>query len=277
MLLYLLRLAWVTTVLAPGGSDQPLPNAQQLKQRVMASMKASEKSLENYSCLVNEEVDELNADGSVKRHKTKEEDRFFVNGFEIDHVLKRDGKALEKGDAKKEQERVDKEVKKYSDRAQADKASAKGEKQADMVLRALRFENGHRETRAGRETIAYELSGDPAFHPKNIEERFLRVLSGHILLDEETGNLLALSVHTNSDVKIAGGLIANVHKGFQFNLQQERQPDGVWLTNAVDGSGDMRAGLFLHPRFHFKERLAQCHLFSVNTNQTIQTPEAAKP
>lgn len=269
--------AWAIIAMATlsyGQSDRPLPNPQQLKQRVMASMKQSEKALENYSCLVDEQVDELNSDGSVKRHKTKEEERFYVNGVEIDHTLKRDGKALTGDDAKKEQERVDKEVKKYSDRAQADKEAEKDERETDMVLRALRFTNGHRETRAGRDTIGYELSGDPTFHPKKIEERFAQALTGHILLDETTGNVLALNVRTDHDVKIGGGLVANVHKGFQLNLEQERQPDGVWLTKAVNGSGDVRAGLFMHPRFRFQEQLNKCHLFSVDTHETVQPPPA---
>ena len=65
-------------------------------------------------------------------------------------------------------------------------------------------------------------------------------------------------------MKIAGGLFANVHKGFEFHLLQERQPDGVWITNLAEGTGDARAALFFHPRFRFKQTMANCRLYSVD-------------
>lgn len=252
--------------------ETPLPDAQQLKQRALASMKVSEKDLENYSCLARDQVEELNGDGTVKRLRSKEEEQFFVNGVEIDHTLVRDGKQLTGEAARKEQQRVDGAVKKYSDARQARKAQDQDEKQVDMFLRAVQFTKGRRELRAGRNTIAYSLSADPSFHPKKVQERFAQALVGSIWLDEQTGNVTELRVETNRDVKIGGGLLANVHKGFRFHLVQERQPDGVWLTTALDGSGDARAGLFFHPRFRFRERLDKCHLFSVDTKQTLGDP-----
>ncbi len=252
-----------------------MPDPQQLKQRALASMKVSEKDLEKYSCLARDQVEEINGDGTVKRLRSKEEEQFFVNGVEIDHTLARDGKQLTGEAARKEQQRVDGEVRKYSDTRQAQKAEVHDEKQVDMFLRAVRFTNGRRELRVGRSTIAYNLAADPSFHPKKVEERFAQALVGSIWLDEQTGNVAELRVETNRDVKIGGGLLANVHKGFRFHLVQERQPDGVWLTTALDGSGDARAGLLFHPRFRFRQRLDKCHIFSVETEQTLGAP--AKP
>jgi hypothetical protein len=106
-----------------------------------------------------------------------------------------------------------------------------------------------------------------------VEERFAQALTGRIWMDEESGTPQELQVETVRDVKIGGGLLANVHKGFRAHLIQQRQPDGVWLTQMVEGSGDMKAALFLHPRFRFREDLEKCHLFSVDTQQQIQAPK----
>lgn len=262
-------------------ADTPLPNPQVLKQRTLQSLKNSEKELEKYSCMVRSETDELNADGSIKKRKTADQERFFVNGIEINHDLTRDGKPLSAGDAKKEQDRVNYEVKKYSDPKNVEKRQAQDEKQIDMFLRALKFTNERRELRDGRNTIVFDLSGDPGFHARNLDERFTVAMVGRIWIDEETGNIDQMQAHTERDVKIGGGLIASVHKGFRVALVQQRQPDGVWLTKMVEGGGDARAALFLHPRFHFREDLDKCHLFTVDTKQSIQGPEipppAAKP
>ena len=80
---------------------------------------------------------------------------------------------------------------------------------------------------------------------------------------------MEIRIETARDVKIGGGLLANLHKGFTLRLTQQRQPEGVWLTKSVDGNGDVRAGLFFHPRFRFKERLDNCRLFSVESKDLL--------
>ena len=269
-------LAFLTLAAVFGRAFQeaPMPDPQELKHRALVSMKQSEQDLEKYSCLAREQVEELNGDGSLKRLRSKEEEQFFVNGIEIDHVLVRDGNRLTGDAARKEQQRVDGEVKRYSDVREAQKSQAKDEKQVDMFLRAVRFANGRREQRAGRSTIEYSLAADPSFRPRKVEERFAQALVGSIWLDEQSGSVAELRVETDRDVKIGGGLLANVHKGFRLHLFQERQLDGVWLTTAVDGSGDARAGLLFHPRFRFRQRLDKCHLFSVDSKQAIGQPAA---
>lgn len=254
-------------------ADAPLPNPQQLKQRSLQSLKTSEKDLEKYSCIVHTHEDELNADGSVKKQKTSEQERFFVNGVEVDHLLARDGKPLSAGDAKKEQQRVNYEVKKYSDLKQVEKRQEQDEKQIDTFLRALKFNNERREMRDGRSTIVFDLVGDPQFHAKSIEERFAVAMVGRIWIDEETGNIDEMQAHTERDIKIGGGLIASLHKGFRIALVQQREPDNVWITKVAEGSGDARAALFFHPRFRFREELEKCHLFTVDTKQSVQAPE----
>jgi hypothetical protein len=251
----------------------PLPDPRELKQRAVMNMRKSEKNLENYSCIVRVQEFDLSADGSVKRRRQRVEERFYVNGMEINHVQSRDGIPLDGREAKKEQERVDKQVKKYSDRANVEKEQAEDERQMDTFLRALNFYNGRREQRENRSMIVYDLAGDPDFHPRRLEERFAQALTGRIWMDEESGTPQEVQVETVRDVKIGGGLLANVHKGFRAHLIQQRQSDGVWLTQMIEGSGDMKAALFLHPRFRFREDLEKCHLFSVNTQQKIEAPK----
>ncbi len=265
----LLFCAWDAA--AARAADAPLPDLQTLRQRLIVNAEKLNKDRENYSCTIREDNIELNSDGSVKKKHTVVEDRFFVNGWPVDHVLERDGKTLEGGEAKKEQERTDKLVKKFSDTKRASKEEQQMERQLDVVLKAVRFSNGHREVRDGRSTVVYDVAGDPNFHPQKVEERFAQALSGRIWVDEEVGMLRELKLLTERDVKVAIGM-ASLHKGFQLHVVEQRQPDGVWLTQVAEGSGDARA-LFLRARFRFKEELGECHLFSVNTQEKIAAPK----
>jgi hypothetical protein len=257
--------------------NAPLPSAEDIKLRVIANEKKSEQQKERYLCIVDDETDELQSGGEIKKRDTKESEEFYLNGQEIDHLLVKNGKPLKGHDAAKEQERVSKEVKKFSDPKQVKKAEDEEQKEVDLVLKALRFTNGHREMRNGRSTVVYDLSGDPAFHASNLEQRFAKAIAGRIWVDEETGELLEMRVHTDRDVKLVGGLLANLHKGFKLHVEQARQADGVWLTSLVEGTGDARAGLFFHPRFQFKETTGQCRLYSVDaTSQQAKPAEPAR-
>ncbi len=253
--------------------DEPIPDGRQMKLRVLKSLRQSEDALEKYSCLVRDQSDDFNFDGSVKKHRSSVKEQFFVNQIEIDHTIEREGKPLSAADAKKEQDRVDREVKKFSNKEEAEKAQLKDEKQADMFLRALQLTGGRRNQRSGRSTLFYNLSGDPSFKPRKLEERFAQALTGTIAVDEETGTPLDVRFETMRDVRIGAGLLANLHKGFWLHLAQQRQPDGVWLTKEVQGSGEARAALFVHARFRFQEELEKCHLFSVTTQQSTSAPE----
>ena len=167
----------------------PLPDARQLKDRVMASEKKAEKDKERYLCDVHEESDEFDSNGHLQKHRSREMEQFFVNGQEINHVLARDGKTLTGDDEKKEQSRQQRgeEVQRPK---QVKKAEQEDEKQAEILLKALRYTNGHREYRAGRSLVVYDLSGDPDFHPKSLEEKVAQSLNGRVWVDEETGELL---------------------------------------------------------------------------------------
>jgi hypothetical protein len=256
------------------GADtrKPLPDPKELLRRARASLIQSEKDLEKYSCTVLEKTQELNGDKSVKREHTTLKERFYVNGIQLEHVLAKDGVPLSGRSERKEQQHVDKDVTRFSDQNQATGEIDRTGREVGIFMRAVRFTNGHRETRDNRGVVVYDLSGDPAFHPHTLEEKFAQALTGRIWIDEETGQPIELRFETDKDVKIAGGLFANLHKGFQLHVQRQREPDGVWLMKSVDGSGDARAALFFHPRFRFSEDMDKCHLFSVNTQQKVEAP-----
>ncbi len=245
----------------------PLPSPVELKQRVLNNLKQSEAEQERYVCKTIREEDDTDKNGNVKQRHVRQYDMFFVNGEEVDELTGKDGKKLREDQKNKEMERVQKEIKKDSDTKYIAKRDAQEDKQLDTLLHMLRYTNGHREDRGGRSTLAYDLSGDPNIHPKGVEETFLHNMSGTIEVDERTGELVDLNARLNHDVKIGGGLLANLHKGFWIHVRQQRYPDGVWLPELVEGNGDARAALFFHPYFKFRQTMNGCALTNVTTSQ----------
>lgn len=254
-------------------ASAPLPNTQELKRRVIATYQATQKNLERYLCEVHTESQELNKDGGVKKRKTVDAERFYINGRQVQHIIAKDGKELSGKAAKDEQHKVDKSVQRFSEEKEVAKAVEEDLRRLDTFLKAMRYSNGRREIRDNRSTVAFDLSGDPDFRATDITGRFAKALVGKLWVDEETGQMREMRVQTNRDVKIAGGLVASLHKGFSLHLQQQRQSDGAWIMTLAEGTGDARAALFYHPRFRFKQTSDHCRLYSVATEDHVSNPK----
>ncbi|HEY1498462.1 MAG TPA: hypothetical protein VGF88_02690 [Acidobacteriaceae bacterium] len=261
---------------APRGNDAPLPNATELLQRAITNEAKLSAQQEKYECRVTDEGTETDSKGNVKKTETEVKEQFYVNGVEVDRTLAKDGKELTPEQTRKEDERVMKSTLKYSDAATAKKETEKENKELREMMEAMSLTNGRREGVDGRSVLFYDIVPNMKFQAKNIYQRFGQVMAGKISIDEETGEPIDVNIRSTQDLRIAGGILANLHKGFWIHMHDHAQPDGVWLTDLVEGSGDARAALFLHPYFRFRETTGDCHLYSATANQVGQA-KAVKP
>ena len=251
----------------------PLPNPRELMQRALANEKKLDAQRERYKCRVTDETVETDSKGNVKKTTTEVKEQFFVNGIAVERTLSKNGKDLSPDQTRKEDQRVMKETVKYANPANAQKETDKQNKQIEDFLSAMQLANGRRERVNGRNVLFYDIVPNPKFQAKNLNQRFAQVMQGKISIDEETGEVIDLNMKSVQDLKIGGGMLANLHKGFWIHVHDRPQGDGVWLTDLAEGSGDARAALFFHPYFRFKETTGGCHLYNAEANQVGQ----AKP
>ena len=250
-----------------------LPNPRDLLERALANEKRLDAQRERYECRVTDEAVETDSKGNVKKNTTEVKEQFFVNGIAVERTLTKNGKDLTPDETRKEDQHVMKETVKYSNQTNAQKESDKENKQVEDVLTAVQLANGHRERVNGRSVLFYDIVPNPKFQASNLNQRFAQVMQGKMSIDEETGEMVDLNIKSVQDLKIAGGMLANLHKGFWLHVHNQPQLDGVWLTDLAEGSGDARAALFFHPYFRFKESTGGCHLYNAEANQVGQ----AKP
>lgn len=267
----LLSVAWSSArAQSVPAANAPLPNPSELLQRALSSEKRLAAEQERYECRINETTIETDKNGRVKKTKSEVSEQFFVNGIPIERTLSKDGKNLSPDQAKKEDERVMKETVRYSNEATAAKETDKQNQQIQDLVEAMMLENGHRELENGRSVLYYDIVPNPDFHAKNLIQRFATVMRGTISIDEQTGEMIDLNVRSVADLKIAGGVVASLHKGFWIHIHNHAEPDGVWLNDLAEGSGDMRAALFFHPYFRFRQTSGECHLYTTKAVQVGQ-------
>jgi hypothetical protein len=252
---------------AGSARNAPLPNASELLQRALANERKLAAERERYECRVTDITTETDSKGNVKKSTTEVNDLFFVNSIPVERLLEKNGKDLTADETRKQDERVMKETTKYSNAATARKEEDKENQEFEDILEAMMLTNGHRERVNGRSVLFYDIVPNPKFEAKNLEQRFARVMQGKVSLDEETGEVIDFNVRSVQDLKVGGGVVADLHKGFWLHIHNQPQSDGVWLTDLAEGSGDARAAIFFHPYFHFKETTDNCRLYTTTAMQ----------
>ncbi len=81
---------------------------------VEARQKQLDKVRENYTFRSVQTTRQLDSSGNTKKVETEEHEVFFVNGHQVEKLVRKDGKDLTPDQARKEQDRVNKEVLKIS-------------------------------------------------------------------------------------------------------------------------------------------------------------------
>ena len=252
-------------------ANAPLPDPHQLFTRAVAEEKKLADEQERYECRVTDYKTQLDKNGKIKHDDVTVQEQFYVNGVAIERTLSKNGKDLTPDQTHKEDQRVMKETVKYSDKGTADKETAKENHQFEEILPAMMLANGHRNQVDGRSVLFYDIVPNPGFHPQNTNQQFAAAMQGTVSLDEQSGEIVDTNIKSVKDVKIVGGLVGSLSKGFWLHIHNHREPDGIWLNDLTEGSGDVRALLFLHPYFRFKETTDACHLYTATAAQTGAT------
>src|ERR1700722_2350349 len=107
---------WICAAPSTLGASDPaaLPDAATLLPEVEAHQKQLDKMRENYPFRAVQTTRQLDNSGNTKKVETEEHEVFFVNGHQVQKLVRKDGKDLSPEQARKEQDRVNKEVLKIS-------------------------------------------------------------------------------------------------------------------------------------------------------------------
>lgn len=232
----------------PHSVEQSLPDIPALMHEVEEHQRASEAIRKNY--LYHEDAMQEMDNGKKVDHR--EYDVFWLNNVQIHRLTRKDGRDLSPDEKKKEDERVDKEVRKAKERKH--KADENGQLtdshgyEQETVSRFLSlgaFTNPRRVQIDGRDTIAIDYTGDPKAKTRNRFEDVIRTLAGTIWVDEQDRAISRLEGHFVNSYKIGGGLMMNIKKDTSFKMQQKKINDEVWLPAHLTGQGAARVLLFV--------------------------------
>ena len=268
----------------PIRSQVKLPDLKALFKEIDDNQKAIDKIRENYAGSQSEEETEFEGDGKVKKHEVHEYTFFYLDGDEITTLVKKDGKPLSEAEQKKENEKTQKRIVEHQKReakkeAKEEKAKAEGkndkgdEPGIEVFLRACQFVNPRRERFRGKDVLVFDFEPNPEFKPHHLVEKVVQKLAGVVWVDEKAHDVARLEAYFVGDMKIGGGLLANLQKGTSFVFEQAFVNNEVWLPTYGEAHIGVRFLLVKGIKASVVTRYWDYKKFNVETLSTIAKPK----
>lgn len=273
----------------PVKSQVRLPDLKKLAEQIDANQKALDKLKESYTGTRDEEETEYDKSGKLTKVEKKRYSFFYLNGEEISTLVAKDGKPLSASEQQKEDEntrkRID-EVQKSETKKEEKEARRKEQGKSDddkddpgieTFLRAAQFVNPRRERFRGQDVLVFDFEPNPEYKPRKIEEKLIQKLAGVVWVDENALQVVRLEAHFLSDMRFAGGLLANLQKGSSFVFEQAYLNNEVWLPTYMEAHIGARFLLVKGIKVNVATRYSDYQRFKVETLDTIGKPTTAAP
>lgn len=253
------------------GASEPaaLPDAATMLREVEAHQKQLDKIRENYTFRAVQTTRQLDSSGNTKKVETEEHEVFFVNGERVEKLVRKDGKDLTPEQARKEQDRVNKEVLKLSKPGYT--KPDKDEFTVSRLLQIVTFSRPRRVGLNGRDTIAFDFAGDPHAKTHGRGEDALKKVSGTIWIDEADREVSRMSATLDENYHVGFGLLASVAKGSNVVFDQALIRNEAWLPTAIAVHLQARALLVAGLRAEIDIRFDQYKKFQTDA---VQQPGA---
>jgi hypothetical protein len=240
--------------------SNPLPDIPTLMHEVEARQRAAELAAKDYIYRAVQTTQEMDGHDAVKKTEVKEYDVFWISGVPVHKLVKKDGRELSADEARKESERIDKEVARAKEKREREDAKGKetdprgnDEVTVSRLLELGSFSNARRLPMNGRDTIAVDYSGDPKAKTKNRAESVIRDMTGTVWVDEKDKAIARIEGRFVSSFKIGAGLVASIREGTNFSVQLSKVNGEVWLPARVEAHGEGRFMLLLSFNGSFTE------------------------
>jgi hypothetical protein len=248
----------------------PLPDVPTLLRSVEANQAALDRAREEYTFRQQQRLTFYDKHGKVQRTQERVSNVFFVHGEPIETLTSKNGKALNAGDLKKEQDRATREAVKYA--AQPYGQRDKDEVSVSRLLAITRFTNPRRIIEDGRSLIVVDFTGDPHAKTHGRNEDAVKKVRGTVWIDESAREVRRMHANFDEPMRIGFGLFATVDAGSNFSFEQAFIHNEVWLPTSVDARFDGKAALFVGFHVELAIRFDEYRKFGASTTEHTEAP-----
>ena len=251
-----------------------MPDPVKLVREIEAHQRRMDELRENYTFNETVVTDDLNPDGSVRHTSADERAVFFVNGYRIARLTKKDGRELNSEERKSEEERVRKEIEKDLKAPRGHAYNRRGENAGvGDILPIMKISNARRTSVQGRSTLAYDFIGDPRAKAHGIAENAARKITGTVWIDEADHEVSRLEARFDDTFRLGAGFLISVQKGTSLTFEQTRIGAELWMPSVSEIHLAARELLVRGVRQNIHIRDSGFRRFDTDVKQVVSPPQ----
>jgi len=200
--------------------------------------------LKNYTYTERDEARAYDTHGKLKKLEIDTYEILIMGGRDYARQIERDDKPLPEKDARKEQEKMDKELMKREHESAADKAKQEKERQEERrflneVPEAFVFKLVGEEDVSGKPAWVIDAEPKRGYEPKDRRAKMITKLHGRIWIDK--GEYQWVKVDAQAlDALSFGFRMVQIEPGASVQFEQTRINDEVWLPASARIYADAR-------------------------------------
>ncbi len=218
---------------------------------------AAEKDIQNdkkqrdYTYLQREEEHRLDGKDQVKSSESKTYEIMVLYEEPVRKLIAKDDKPLSEGDARKEDDKIQKIIEKRKKESEDDrrkrlekqnKEQEEGRRFVKEIADAYNFRYAGEATLDGRKSLVIDADPRPGYEPRMKNAKFLPKFGFRVWLDEAEKQWVKLDIRCIDTVSV-GLFLLRLHKGSNIQIEQVRVNDEVWLPRHVALKLDARLAL----------------------------------
>ena len=205
----------------------------------------------DYTFLERTQENKLDGNGQVQSSKTETSEVMVLYGEPFERLVARDDKPLPPKEQKKQDDKFEEETRKRANETpeQCQKRIAKYDKEREEnrafireILKAYTFKLIGEEALHGRKTWIIDGEPRPDFNPEHRDAKVFPKIKPRFWIDQQDYTWTKLRGEVTDTISF-GLVVARLHKGTTFELQQVRVNDEIWLPQNIDVHLDARVAL----------------------------------
>ena len=197
-------------------------------------------------------AEQFDAKGALTERKVKEQE-VELRGFEQSvRLLRVDGREVSARDHAREDEEESGQRRRYTTRSDRSRRSNVDYLDEKLIRRFAYTLEGSEEIE-GRRT--YRLRFEPLAQrdAKEIADRVLGLLTGHLWIDAEESELVKVDAHLSREFSFWGGVVGSLDR-LDLELGRQRLADGTWVNSRLN---TRVSGRKVFSRFHGRFEVEQ--------------------
>lgn len=250
-----------------------MPEPATLVKEIEAHQRRMDELRENYTFHELTLTDDLDPRGVVKGTASEERDVFFVNGYRIARLLRKNGKELSEAERRSEQDRIAKLIEKDMNEPAGHYYNRRGENVGvSQILPLMKISNPRRTSLNGRDTLAFDFVGDPHAKARGLAESAARKVAGTVWIDEMDREVARLEARFDENFRIGGGFLASISKGTSLIFEQSRLGQELWMPTVSEIHLTARELLVKGVRQNIHVKDSDFRRFDIGIRQQIAPP-----